>query len=943
MFYQWDGGVYVDNPCPSYDRKYSEQPLLNLAEEEFKIIGASGDLCFSINSEGVLSAYALDSFESEGADPLWTVETGDVNISEVRVVSAYGIWQLFAFSKEAQKLYHCPIVKDICSGRLVCIPLETGVMNYSLDAGPDYMHLSIVKGDVESPQIVHFSMLPDGSEWKENGLYLESEDKVQKIQGHITDLVFCEKDNSPIPDQRVKLWTSEDMTLYIGGKMLRVGPETPYIVQGNAVGSLEIVEESDSLNGAVIIFREVDESDTPKGLYYTVTPGEKYKAKLKGMTKEELDSAVTSTGERLVDDDFDDQRSEVLGHAVDAMHNMLEGTEICENGELQRIKVDNQTSEDENCLRTACYMEDPTPYFGKIIKNKMMKSCIIQCSEGKLSYRQVSSQEAYEHMANTYRTVYGSDGFVMKGEKELLEGNYRGVFSSIASFFKAVVKGIVDVAEIVVHAAETVVTATVHFIDNMVHKAVSFVVTVVKDAVHLVEGVLKQIKVGFEKVIQWIGFMLDWKDIQNSAKYIEQQFETGISQINQALDDTEAFADQKFDGAEEKLKAYFARFHNELSDEDLKAKSSQASEDNPINQADAHNVVKKHLGEGNIDLQEISVSLSSEEEKALEDFATVADRISGACVLDPTALLEELKRGKCSLRLIGDALMDMIGTLLENALEIARDELHIFIGAIKVLLNLVRGILTNKIRVPVISALIKTVTGMDLTIMNLASFGIAIPYTIACKLLYHEAPVQHKEGFCFLADEEKKNILAIVLFGFASAAQAVVAGMMCAKRKSDIWIPASVELSCLIGFVCAASEELGKKVDPQFFGALSVIAIVECLCDILYSRWRSFRTDGTYYSMKLLICAAGCIIQLVYLLTDSEKCTPSLGLPGGILYSLEEALACCFYRMRSGNNAGLVAIVVILGIVASVMNGNLLGHKTSGSTESYLENYVSYE
>jgi len=223
---------------------------------------------------------------------LWSIETGDTDISEARIVDAYGVKQLFLFSAKQQKLYHCPLIEDEGSRKFVCFPIETNVTHYSVDAGDDYLHLCLVKGDEDAPQIMHHSMPSPQSDWVENGVYLKSEEKVQKIQGHITDLVFCGEDESPIPNQKVLLWTSESTTIYVGGKMLRVSPETPYLVEGDDRGDLEIMQVSDSLNGSVIIFREVNDEGNPQGNYYTITPGEKYKTKLKGMKKEDLDSRL---------------------------------------------------------------------------------------------------------------------------------------------------------------------------------------------------------------------------------------------------------------------------------------------------------------------------------------------------------------------------------------------------------------------------------------------------------------------------------------------------------------------------------------------------------------------------------------------------------------------------------------------------------------------------
>ncbi len=931
VLYQWEGETYVDDPCPSFDGKRLKRRALRLSQRGSRLVGSSEEWCFLADGDGTLGVYPLGSLE-DGSSPLWTVETGDKGISEVRVVDAYGVKHLFIYSGETRKLYHCPAVKDLCSGKMVCMPLDTDVLRYSVENGADSIHLCIIKGDELSPKIVHSALLSGEADWIESGVYLESETKLEKLQGHVTDITFCSEDESPVPNQRIRLWTSEETTVYVNGNMLRIGPDMPYLLQGSTTGSLEIVQESDSLNGSVIIFQEVDEHGRAKGPYYTVTPGEKYKAMFKEMDKEDLDQAVTSNGERLVEDDFEGHRSEVLGDAANAMHNMLSGAQVSENEKLQQMKA--PYSDGDSALRTVVYQEDPTPYFGKLAGKNGIKSCIIRCGKGKLSYRQVSPEEAFAQMRHTCTAVYGEEGFAIRDEKQLLCAPGDGFFSSIASFFKAVAKGIVSVAEIVIHAVETAVTATVHFIDNMVHQVASFAVKVVKEAVHLVESVLKAVKVGIEKVIQWVGFVFDWKDIQNSAKHIEKEFEEGFDIALQLMDEIDAAADKELETAREKLDSFFKRFREELPDDDQKENAKKSCKDDPVNQADSHNIIKKHLLDGGGVQQELFLELGSDEEAAMEKFVKVMGRFADEGDLRPEEFTDKLKSGKCSLKQIGNALMCVIGTILDHLIEIAEKEIHILIEAGKALINIIKKMLTARIQIPLLSALVKWVTGMDMTMMNLISFAVAVPYTFAYKLMYHKAPVQLEEGKGVLGDgNEGSSLLLSILAGLIGGMQTVKAGLMCAKMKKAIFIPAMVEGVCILGytvrFLTMSDLKFSKGIGAILIGA----AALACCCDIVYCR-AVFRTDGSYYTVKLLFCLIGSITALCYWLTEPKEHMLALCIPGGVLFSVCEAIGCCFYRMRPGENWQMVPLVAVLAVVTAVLNKVLLP-ENSGKNEEY--------
>lgn len=929
VLYEFDGESYIDFPLPSYNRLHKIcSPRLRDDAKKSRIIGAFEDQYFVIDEDGMISACDLQNLEESGC-PQMTVQTGDGTISAVSVFRAYGTIQLLAFSKENGRLYHCPLVSRVCNAENVCIPLAENVLQYSVDNGGNYIHLSLVCGEKKHPKLVHYALSADGNEWTDNHIYFESQTDVQSIQGHIIELTLCDSDGSPLANQEIKLWSNEDTALYIDGRVLRTGPNIPYIVKSSPYGTIEVVKESDSLDMPPIILQHVDDNGDTTGSYFMVTPGEKYKDKFQNISGGDLDEAVTGTGDRLVEDDFNGHREEVLSSAADAFSSILSGTAVSDNPDLMRIKEDDWYPDQSNSLKVTSYREDPTPFVGKLPSTNSLKSCIISVSDGKLSYRSVTPQEAQQHIRGTYCSVYGNENFMLQGQDAsalTMPGASNGFFSAIASLFRSIKNGIVKVVEVVVHAVETAVTATIHFIDNAIHQVVNFVVTAVKEAVHLVESVLKQIAVAIKNVIQWIGFMLDWGDIQNTAKYVEKKFEEGFDQIERMLDDALQCAESGIEGAEEKIHEYFKRFKTDLPDHDIKDGSNTPPTDDPINQADAHNIVKKHLGDSDVALQTNFLGFSTEEEQAFTDMITISERVSDVCVFDPSELFDSLQQNKVSIKTIGDCLINMVETFLHAALELTKEVMHTLVSAVKVIIHFMRGLLTAKIHIPLVSALIKAVIGMDLTLLNAASFAIALPLTVAYKLIYHKAPVQKQAALCGDDAYNLLRILGTFCISLVLTAKTLTAGFMCLKTKPLILFSSILGLIGVAGFAAASTVCLSPKVVKGVFGFLFALDAVLFAVDAVYSK-RGFNTEHAYYSLRRLIYVGGLGFSVISLIIDIAKTKDAFWLfatPGGILSLAQDVTCEGFYRNRPGENWPLVAACGAFGVIIAALTPVLI-------------------
>lgn len=884
--YTWQGRTCVDVAFPDYDSARRKSSV-----DKGRFLGAfEKSLCF-ISDDGVISALSAQNPD----EVEWVFETGDGQIDGLEAVTFRGTVHLFLHSSASGILYHCPLVCDKVSGRLVVLPLSEGVSSFSADAANDSIDLCVVTKSGESCQVTHSSLSFRSSTWRDNPVVFDSEDEVRPLTGHMSEITLLDKDGNPLSSQPVMLWTNAETRLFINGLSVKVSSENRYKVVSNESGQIEVIEESDSIQGTPVILQECAQDGEGAGLFFTITPGEKYRRKFKTIGKDELGDTRLSDGTMLVDADYGDQKDSVLEQASTAMHSMLEGALVSDNPDLNRIRQGDYDP------RMSIFTEDPTELLSRIVKGNGHKSFVLRFDSDMLTYREISADESFSRIQTLCRSCYGEQCNVIDSADKLSADN--GLFSSIASFFKAVVKGIVKVVEVVVHAVEEAVTAVVNFVSNAVSQVASFAVDLIEDAVHLVESVLKQITVTVRKIIKWIGFMLDWDDIKKCAKAVEAKFEAGFDLIDSWLVSLDGSIDKLLDGAELKVKDFLGLFGTALSDDSVRNQAVEF-EDSPYNQASSHNVFAKCLGSDcHIDAPELISTISDDLESIGKLVSSVTDG------LDFHSLVDNLLDNSFSIRSIGCFFRDLLGKLVDALVSASRAVAHMAISATRTLLSDIRRILTCTVRIPLLSGIAKLVTGMDLSILNLASFAVALPLTVSYKLIYNKAPVPD----VMKLDEFDKS-MAIFCATLYGTCQTVGAGLLCYKQKLALMLPSVVELLTVAGFcACTASAFTETTRETAFFSALAVVAAFQCAVDVSYSK-RFFRTDNAFYSIKLFIALGGALGGLIWMVMGKKMLY--LAVPGSLLFSIHEAFKCFFYYNRTGQWKVAVALAGTVAVTS---------------------------
>ncbi|MEU8148901.1 hypothetical protein [Nonomuraea sp. NPDC048901] len=283
-----------------------------------------------------------------------------------------------------------------------------------------------------------------------------------------------------------------------------------------------------------------------------------------------------------------------------------------------------------------------------------------------------------------------------------------------------------------------------HFVATIAGEVYDVLLDCVAAVAHAVEFIFNKIKVFFEDLIKWLGFLFAWSDIVRTHNVLKNIFTRYLAKCIDGLGDAETQVQNTFI----QLQGYvntWADLPNDIPaslggttrSSAMAAATPVPGQDSPQSNWGLHQLKSNATnstttaqpnqgvtGDVTATLQPLADALGREKdilELAFHSFKTdVIDKIDQ---LSFTQLVEQ------AIAIITDALLQSI----ENVL----------IAAINVLAELVEGILeilNATIEIPVLSWLYKKISGNDLSLLDAACLVAAIPVTIGYKLIADAAP-----------------------------------------------------------------------------------------------------------------------------------------------------------------------------------------------------------
>jgi hypothetical protein len=572
------------------------------------------------------------------------------------------------------------------------IPLLTGVdqLTTLLDLSTG---TSVLFTHTSGQQIVQLNQDPVTTEWRSKSILLPAlgiKDVVE-FYTHTTRIEAVDDNQLPVVGQTFKIRATSPCAVYVEDVYVRLSPSVSLDVTTDGQGSVTIVQETDKL--AAVCYNLVQGD----GSVVNVNPMTPCLQKMSAIQNGTDLSNIQVTNE-------DGQTSPL----VDSQQVSAASTNAVAHGIAQFVKAtqalpQNGSVQGVSGALLGTFDSSAGEIWGMKFGNE-------------ISYFEGSSQLTAAGIPATM-SLKGGDWI------EAWAGDIwkwlEHTFDVVKKFFVQVVDGVT------------------HFFIEIGDKLYHFIMKCIADVAHGIQFILHAIKVGFEKLVQWVGFIFSWEDIITThkvlknmilcyANYAIEQLPAARTAIQVACQNLENLANQ-WAGLPTTGNA------GELAKSNPRPKGS----DSPASHYGVYHA--KNSGGSATTTYSPPNPSGSKLEQLVEDLYSILKNeendLTSACeefktqVIDNFTKLSPAELGKKLLAIIFDLIIKTAENVLTGTIDI-----------ISVLADGVVSALNHTLEIPVLSWLYEKLVGEPLSFLDLVCLITAIPVTIIVKLVSDEAP-----------------------------------------------------------------------------------------------------------------------------------------------------------------------------------------------------------
>ncbi|EED78240.1 predicted protein [Postia placenta Mad-698-R] len=336
-----------------------------------------------------------------------------------------------------------------------------------------------------------------------------------------------------------------------------------------------------------------------------------------------------------------------------------------------------------------------------------------------------------------------------------------GFLSSWGAFFRAAKTAIVNIVDVVVTGIKNAAKAVITFIKDGVGKlgckseyVWQGIASFVQQGFDLVKSVFDAVKCTFQKLFNWLAFLLNWDDIKNTAAGFRQKMLTFVENAKDCFRNRiPPLVDVFFAHVKDWLSAHFDSVIEQMNgvaigtydnDNDITETGYSVSsfiENLPSTATWLLNKIFNAPGGDmgnslpNLDPL-ISVWQAFSNAVAASD---ISDDLKNAMISVTTFLKSLTTRGLIDGKTIGDLL-----AVFKNALILLIDVAHILTDAFLALasgvLDFIVAIFDMPIKIPILSKIFDALGWKSLTLWEIVFVPLSIPFTIAYKAIAGVAP-----------------------------------------------------------------------------------------------------------------------------------------------------------------------------------------------------------
>jgi hypothetical protein len=452
--------------------------------------------------------------------------------------------------------------------------------------------------------------------------------------------------------------------------------------------------------------------------------------------------------------------------------------------------------------------------------------------------------------------------------------------NSIEAFFgdvwNAISNGLKEVGSWVLNVVE----GGVQFIVHLAEGIVTFVLDTIEKIYEVLSWVLKQIEMGLEKLIQWIGQLFGWDDILTCHKVIENSMNQLLGWMAESPQVIKPQIDDFYNSAAttitgKSLPSDIANSsYTSASSSTKNTQNSGTKQGAEYHKSPAGSFAKYHMVHSGP--AQSNTSVDSAIDQTLKDFMSTLENV-GQDVLDTTKqVITDIATGLSDGSMTLTQILDKVASdVVLGTLNTMKDFTDGILDIITDVVKLVKAILNYSIEIPFITGLYKLISGdSEFTILNAFSLIIAIPTTTMMKVLTGSNPFKNGalglddtskspsefvalvSGNHSLTGTQKRNALLAAPTTLTAAEETMSAGVLYSQIGGAVFI-ISEAINDVIAVMSTAGVTLGSFA--KWCRTLLQAVICGTTCPVVEDSaqsWRLFKWFLAFGGLSVLYCSA---------------------------------------------------------------------------------------
>lgn len=557
-------------------------------------------------------------------------------------------------------------------------------------------------------------------DWQVSTLTVRSPQKAQEIRAYATEVTVLDSGGVAKPLAQARLWASGAATAVVNGQSVQLDPEDGAEVRADATGKLVIeVIAKDLFTVSLKLHTELMAEDAR----YEIQSNAAIKAKLATITSGDLSAARDkATNEPLLptqsSDDLDHlacSLNHVAGLTVDAAPPPRPRPAFVRASPNQHVWYEPH---------------DTGRYHDEIPAQRLRDapSFVIDRAPGdRLTCATLTPEEGRALLAQLEResTRAAPDSFLFG--------------KSWGEIWAAVRSGIVKLGKFLVTEGWLVMRT----IAGAVYK---FELKVYQQVFDVLQEIFSWVRVKVSQLLNWLSELFDWGDILRTRTVLRHTVDQMFPFLDAMAVELENIVDARIKSLERTLDDFFESLAVKVGGQDLSENLAAAPPDKATSSASDHNILCNalvtHGAKGQL-AGPSGANVFSEEGRGLwGDFLEAArQKLASLDAGDGfKRAREDFQRATedpSQLPQLGAAaFFELLKGIGRMALEVARVSFELLLEVLREVIALAREVLNAELQIPILGPLYRRLTGSPLSLIDVVALVLALPTTLAFKLLH---------------------------------------------------------------------------------------------------------------------------------------------------------------------------------------------------------------